>query len=124
MFTIFPAGLSVFISDEKIFALRGSPVAITAHIHSVDDVTSVLWYRNGTLLDPESDDRLTASVSENVLATLEIASLGDEDVGRYVVMVTGSDSSVANASVEVTYPSELTTGVTQSETERRLFFSN
>ncbi|CAI8045936.1 Neurotrypsin, partial [Geodia barretti] len=79
-------------------------VTIPAHIHSVNHVTSVIWYRNGTQLDPESDSRYTATVSDNTLATLEIDSLRDEDVGVYVVVVTNSDDSIANASVEVKYP--------------------
>ena len=86
-------------------------VTIPAHIHSVNDVTSVIWYRNGTQLDPESDSRYTATVSDNALATLEIDSLRDEDIGIYVAMVTNSDDSVANASVELKYPGELMRGV-------------
>jgi hypothetical protein len=105
------AVLSVFISDEEIFALKGSMVTIPAHIHSVNDVTSVIWYRNGTQLDPESDSRYTATVSDDALATLEIDSLRDEDIGIYVAMVTNSDDSVANASVELKYPGELMRGV-------------
>ena len=108
----YPAVLSVSIADEEIFAVRGNPVIITAHIHSVEDVTSVLWYQNGTQLDPESDTRYTTTLSaDSGVAKLEITSLADESIGRYVVMVTSSDDSVANASVEVLYPGELTRGV-------------
>ena len=104
--------------------MRGSPFSITAIIHSVRDVTSVLWYRNGTLLELESDERYTAS-TDSTMATLRINNFGDEDVGRYVVVVT-SNGSVANASVEVMYLGELTTGATpilsiQTESENDCF---
>ena len=100
------------IADEEILAVRGNPAIITANIYSVEGVISVLWYRNGTQLDPESDPLYTATLSANSgVATLEITSLGDESVGRYVAVVTSSDDSVANASVEVLYPGELMRGV-------------
>ena len=101
-FSISAAILSVFIPSECILALRGSAVSISAHIHSIDEVISILWYRNGILLDPESDDSLAIGFSDT-MATLKINSFDDEHVGVYVVVVTSSDNSMANASVEVSY---------------------
>lgn len=77
---------------------------INATVHSLSGF-NVQWYRNHTLLEPESDNRYSAS-SDGSVASLTIHSFGDEETGQYVIVVTDNDGNTSRATVNVVFPSE------------------
>lgn len=83
--------------EDEIFAQNGDTVIIQASIHSLTDINSILWYRNQTLLESESN-------VGDTMTTLTITDFQNEDVGMYVVMVTNSDDSSANDSTVIMFP--------------------
>lgn len=89
--------------EDEIFAQNGDTVIIQASIHSLTDINSILWYRNQTLLEAESNERYDVTIGD-IMTTLTITDFQNEDVGMYVVMVTNSDDSSANDSTVIMFP--------------------
>ena len=99
--------LAVFISPDMLYATTGDTVNITASIHAISPITTVKWYRNGTLLEPESDNRYSAS-SDSSQALLTIHSFNEEQMGEFMVVVMDNEDRTVSAAVDVRFPGRVT----------------
>ena len=93
----------MFISTDVLYGLHGDTVNINASIHSTSQV-SIQWYRNGTLLNPASDDRYSVT-SDSSQSVLTIHSFGEGLVGRYEIVVSNMEG-LSSDGVRVVLPGE------------------
>ena len=99
-----PVNPTVFISTDVLYALQGDTVNISAAIHSTSQV-SIQWYRNGTLLDPASDDQYSVT-SDSSQSVLTIHSFKKELMGRYEIVVSNVEGQNSSNGVNVLFPGE------------------
>ena len=92
----------MFISADVLYALQGDTVHINASIHSTSQV-SIQWYRNGTLLDPASDDRYSVA-SDDSQSVLTIHSFEEGLAGRYKIVVSNTEGQGSSDGVSVLFP--------------------
>ena len=99
-----PVNPTVFISTDVLYALQGDTVNISAAIHSTSQV-SIQWYRNGTLLDPASDDQYSVTFDSSQ-SVLTIHSFKKELMGRYEIVVSNVEGQNSSNGVNVLFPGE------------------
>ena len=93
----------MFIAEDTLYATTGSAVNVSATIHSSSQV-AVLWYRDGSLLDPASDGAYSVTSDNSSHSVLTILNFGEDREGRYVVVVVNADGKNASDEVYVLFP--------------------